>query len=168
MKTKDICHKISREIVNFAKQHGFGVLMEDLKGIRGRINYGRILNRRLHSWNFRKLQFYIEYKAKLEGLPVVYASPKGTSSLCPMCGGRLAPNGHRAVKCKKCGYENDRDVTACLNLLRMRGVPLPLKAINEAKAEVERIVIKCQLSDNGLYNRKFYIRFRLYVVLCCT
>ena len=28
--------------------------------------------------------------------------------------------------------------------LRMRGAPLPLKAINEAlKAEVERVVIKC-------------------------
>ncbi|MGP3668251.1 MAG: hypothetical protein ACKD6O_07920 [Candidatus Bathyarchaeota archaeon] len=40
--------------------------------------------------------------------------------------------------------ENDRDVTACLNMLRMRGAPLPLKAICEtSKAEVERIVIKC-------------------------
>jgi hypothetical protein len=26
-------------------------------------------------------------------------------------------------------------------ILRMRGAPLPLKAINEAKAEMERIVI---------------------------
>ncbi|MEM3716276.1 MAG: zinc ribbon domain-containing protein [Candidatus Bathyarchaeia archaeon] len=24
------------------------------------------------------------------------------------------------MKCKDCGYENDRDVIACLNLLRMR------------------------------------------------
>jgi putative transposase len=117
--------------------------MEDLKGIRKRINYGRMLNRRLHSWNFRRLQFYVEYKAKLEGLPVVYVSPRGTSSLCPVCGGRLAMNGHRRMKCK-CEYEGDRDVIACLNMLRMRGAPLPLKAINEAlKAEVERIVIKC-------------------------
>jgi len=142
-KTRDLCHKISRIIVDFAKQHGFGILMEDLKGIRGRINYGRILNRRLHSWNFRRLQFYIEYKAKLEGLPVIYVNPRGTSTLCPICGEKLASNGHRQLKCR-CGYENDRDIIACLNMLRMRGAPLPLKAINEAdKAEVERIVIKC-------------------------
>ncbi|MEM1605365.1 MAG: transposase [Fervidicoccaceae archaeon] len=142
-RSRDLCHKISRKIVDFARQHSLGIVMEDLKGIRKRINYGRMLNRRLHSWNFRRLQFYVEYKAKLEGLPVVYVSPRGTSSLCPVCGGRLALNGHRQMKCK-CGYEGDRDVIACLNMLRMRGAPLPLKAINEAlKAEVERIVIKC-------------------------
>lgn len=126
-KARDLCHKISRTVVDFTKQHSFGVIMEDLKGIRERIRYGRQMNRRLHYWNFRRLQFYIEYKAKLEGLPVVYVSPRGTSSLCPVCGGRLAPNGHRRMKCE-CGYENDRDVTACINMLRMRGVPFPLKS----------------------------------------
>jgi transposase len=39
---------------------------------------------------------------------------------------------HRRLKCPKCGYENDRDTTACLNMLRMRGAQLPLKAINDA------------------------------------
>jgi putative transposase len=141
-KTRDLCHKISRIIVDFVKQHGFGVLMEDLKGIRKHIDKGRMLNRRLHSWNFRKLQSYVEYKAKLEGLPVIYVNPKGTSSLCPICGGKLASNGHRQLECRKCRYEDDRDVIACLNILRMRGAPLPLKAINEADAEMERIIIK--------------------------
>ncbi|MCS7367504.1 MAG: RNA-guided endonuclease TnpB family protein, partial [archaeon YNP-WB-062] len=97
-KTRDSCHKISRIIVDFAKQYSFGIIMEDLKGIGERINYGRMLNRRLHSWNFRRLQFYIEYKAKLEGLPVIYVDPKGTSTLCPICGGKLASNGHRQLK----------------------------------------------------------------------
>jgi putative transposase len=143
-RTRDLCHKISRIIVGFVKQHGFGILMEDLKGIRRHINKGRVLNRRLHSWNFRRLQFYIEYKVKLEGLPVTYVNPRGTSTLCPICGGKLASNGHRLMKCQKCGYENDRDIIACLNMLRMRGAPLPQKATHEAnKAEMERIVIKC-------------------------
>ncbi|MBS7617356.1 transposase [Candidatus Bathyarchaeota archaeon] len=82
------------------------------------------------------------------GLPVVYVDPKHSSSLCSMCGDKLAPNGYRLLKCEKCGYEEDRDVIACLNLLkrnpRCGELPLPLKAIDEAlKAEVERIVIKC-------------------------
>jgi putative transposase len=140
-RTRDICHKISKEIVDFAKQHNLGILMEDLKGIRKRIKRGRRMNRRLHSWNFRKLQLYIEYKAKLNGLPVEYVNPRGTSSLCPICGGGLAPNGHRLMRCPRCGYENDRDAIAGINMLRMRGAPLPLKA-TEALAEVERIVIK--------------------------
>ena len=69
--------------------------------------------------------------------------------------GKLASNGHRLLKCLKCGYENDRDVIACLNMLRMKGAPLPLKATDEALAEVERIVIKCQLSDNGDQSQTF-------------
>jgi transposase len=53
----------------------------------------------------------------------------------------VAPNGHRLLRCPRCGYENDRDAIAGINMLRMRGAPLPLKA-TEALAEVERIVIK--------------------------
>ncbi len=83
-----------------------GIIMEDLKGIR-RKNYGKMLNRRLHSWNFRRLQFYIEYKAKLNSLPVEYVNPKHTSSLCPICNERVAPNGYRLLRCG-CGYEDDR------------------------------------------------------------
>ncbi len=129
-KAHDLCHKIARIVVDFAKKHGFGIIMEDLRGIRKSINKGRNLNRRLHSWNFRKLQFFIEYKAKLNGIPVVYVNPRNTSSLCPICGGKLAPNGRRLMKCRSCGYENDRDVIACLNMLRMRGVSVPPECLS--------------------------------------
>ena len=116
-RTKDICHKISKLIVEFSKEYGFGILMEDLKGIRKRIKRRR-MNRRLHSWNFRRLQLYIEYKAKLNGLPVVYVNPRGTSSLCPTCGEKLSPNGYRRLRCSRCGLEEDRDIIAVRNLLR--------------------------------------------------
>jgi len=62
----------------------------------------------------------ISFKAKLEGLPVViYVDARSTSNLCLVCGGSLkkAPKGHRMLRCG-CGYENDRDVIACLDLLR--------------------------------------------------
>ncbi|MEM2661507.1 MAG: transposase [Nitrososphaeria archaeon] len=146
-RVKDLCHKLSKSMVDFAKQHGFGIVLEDLKNMRRRINYSKRMNRRLHSLPYRKIQFYIEYKANLSGLPVEYVDAKFSSSLCPICGGRLASNGHRILKCKACGFEEDRDVIACLNLLkrnpRCGGSPLPQKATHEAfKAEVERIVIK--------------------------
>ena len=35
------------------------------------------------------------------------------------------------AKLRKGVYEDDRDVTACINMLRMRGVPFPLKATYE-------------------------------------
>jgi len=147
-RTESLCHKIAKMIVSRARKHGFGIVMENLKGMRKQIRYGKRMNRRLHTLPYRRLQSYIEYKAKLAGLPVVYVNPRGTSSLCPICGGKLASNGHRLLKCRKCGCEKDRDVVACLNLLernpRCGEFPFPPKATHEAlSAEVERIVIKC-------------------------
>jgi len=124
-RTRDMLHKISRVIVNMVRELKAGIIMEDLNGIKRR-NRGRSLNRRLHGfWPVRRLQFYIDYKAKLAGLPVHYVNPKGTSTRCPICSSRLVPNGHRVLKCPKCGLEGDRDVIACLNILKMWGVPVP-------------------------------------------
>jgi len=114
------CIKSLRPFVEFAKVRGCGIISEGLKGIRKRFNFNNILDRRLHSWSFRKLQHYIEYKAKLEGLPVVFVNPKNTSSRCPICGGRLTPNEQwREKVCKKCEIVWNRDIVGCLNLLKM-------------------------------------------------
>ena len=135
-RVKDILHKVSKTIVEYAKVRGCGIILEDLKGIRKRINFDRIMNRRLHNWSFRKLQYYIEYKAKLNGIPVVYVNPKGSSSHCPICGEKLTPNGQwRFKKCKKCNIVWNRDFVACLNLLKMWGFALPL---NDLMRELTR------------------------------
>ncbi|WP_457549044.1 zinc ribbon domain-containing protein [Archaeoglobus sp.] len=50
-------------------------------------------------------------------------NPKGTSSYCPMCGEKLAPNGQwRDKVCKRCNIVWNRDLVAYLNLLKMWGV----------------------------------------------
>ncbi|WP_456486943.1 RNA-guided endonuclease TnpB family protein, partial [Candidatus Alkanophaga liquidiphilum] len=68
-------HIIANEIVAYAKQFEKPVIaMEELDGIRENMNGSAKLNRRLHAWSFRKLQQYIEYKANLEGIPVVYVN----------------------------------------------------------------------------------------------
>ena len=76
------------------------------------------MNGRLHRWSFRKLQYIIEYKAKLNGLNVTYVEARGSSSYCPICGAKLSLNGHRRMRCRKCGYEEDRDFIAVKNLLK--------------------------------------------------
>jgi len=62
------------------------IAMEKLDGIRENMNSSAKLNRRLHAWSFRKLQQYIEYKANLEGISVVYSNPKNTSKGCHSVG----------------------------------------------------------------------------------
>jgi len=85
------------------------IALEDLKEIRTKIKYSNKINGRLHRWSFRKFQQILEYKAKLSGIPVVYVNPRKTSSLCPICGSKLSPNGQRSLKCE-CGLVADRDV----------------------------------------------------------
>ncbi|MEM1883312.1 MAG: zinc ribbon domain-containing protein, partial [Candidatus Bathyarchaeia archaeon] len=110
-------------------------LMEDLRNIRKAINHkvkryngfskriqpvslrNKNFKRRLNTWNFRKLQFLLEYKHKLNGFDVVYLNPHKTSSICSRCGGKIAP---RERRCQNCGI--DRHINACLNMLKMWGV----------------------------------------------
>jgi putative transposase len=113
-----IYHEVANRIIDEARKVKASTLvLEELTDMRRRIKRSKELNGRLNRWSFRKLQWIAEYKAKLAGLNVVYVDAKGTSSLCPVCGGRLSPNGHRRLKCG-CGLEEDRDVIAVKNLLR--------------------------------------------------
>jgi len=124
----DFYHKLANKIVELAEKYG-GLALEDLTEIRDSIRYSAEMNGRLHRWSFRKIQSIIEYKAKLKGVRVVFVNPAYTSSLCPVCGGKLSPNGHRVLKCSNCGFEADRDVVGSWNIrlraLKMWGVSVP-------------------------------------------
>ncbi|RLF79185.1 transposase [Thermococci archaeon] len=124
----DLYHKLANKIVELAEKYG-GIALEDLTEIRESIRYSAEMNGRLHRWSFHKLQSIIEYKAKLKGVKVVFVNPAFTSCLCPVCGGKLSPNGGRVLKCSKCGFEADRDVVGSWNIrlraLKMWGVSVP-------------------------------------------
>jgi putative transposase len=138
-RTRDILHKLSKLLAD--KFKGYGFLLENLKGLRNSANK-RVLrfnrfNRkiqaisvkdgfikgRLNRMAFRKLQNYIEYKANLNTSPVHYLSPKNTSKFCFRCGGKI----NSLKYCPKCGL--DRDINACLNLLKMWGVCVPPESL---------------------------------------
>lgn len=124
----DIYHKVANKIVGIALRTNSAIALEDLTKIRDRIRYSRKMNGRLHRWSFRVMQDIIEYKAQLNGIEVLYVNPHNTSSLCPVCGGKLSPNGQRVLKCS-CGLEADRDVVGSWNIrlrgLKMWGVSVP-------------------------------------------
>jgi len=118
-RVEDIYHKLANQIVDEAKElKASTIVLEELANIRERIRRSKAINGRLNRWSFRKFQEMMEYKAKLAGLSVVYVDAKGTSSLCPICGEKLSPNGYRQMKCRKCSLEQDRDIIAVKNLLR--------------------------------------------------
>ena len=74
------------------------------------------MNSFLHLWAYKKLLKTIEFKARVEGIPVIKVNPKGMSSKCPICQSKLKENGYRRLKCPSCGFEADRDYVAALNV----------------------------------------------------
>ena len=151
---RDLLHKAAKQVVDIAGDRG--IVMENLNGIRKRIRYGRKMNRRLHSWPFRRLQLYIDYKAKLAGLPVHYVNPKGTSSMCPECGGKMRALKGRMLRCPRCGYEADRDVVASINILRRFltqdvGSPVPPESPHtRGKSRSGMKVLNVRAGQNGV------------------
>jgi putative transposase len=123
-----ILHRTSRAVVDRARKGRFGIVMEDLKGIRKLYRkgngQGRGYRHRLNSWSYYELQRQIEYKARWDGIPVYYVGAWGTSSKCSTCGGRTSrsPNGHRLVCCQTCRTTFDRDENAARNILAKGGL----------------------------------------------
>jgi putative transposase len=138
-KVKQILHQASKAIVQQAKQNQYGLVMEKLTGIRRLYRkgngQGRVYRARMNSWSYGELQRQIEYKARWEGLPVIYVNPAGTSRKCSMCGSRMAriPEENRLLTCPSCGFTVDRDVNAARNILarglRFSPVAHPVEAM---------------------------------------
>ncbi len=121
-----LLHNVSASIVRRAKEKRFGIVMEEIRGIRRLYRkgngQGNNYRARLNSWSFYELQRQIEYKARWEGIPVVYVAARGTSVNCSICGSRTYPNGRRTLSCSKCDISIDRDVNAARNILAKGGV----------------------------------------------
>jgi len=115
-----ILNNCSSAIVRQAREKRFGIAMEDLRGLRKLYRkgngQGRNYRARLSSWSYYELRRQIEYKARWEGIPVVYVPARGTSVTCSTCGSRTYPNEQRGVHCPKCRTTVDRDVNAARNI----------------------------------------------------
>jgi putative transposase len=112
---KDLNHKISRKIVDMAQVQHAALVFEDLGGIRQTRKQHRSFKYALHSWSFYQLQMFVEYKAKLLGIPVLYVDPAYTSQDCSMCGAR-GQRQDKGFKCPVCGHVDHADVNAAFNI----------------------------------------------------
>jgi IS605 OrfB family transposase len=113
---KDTDHKISRQLVDFAKDNQVSIIrLEKLSGIRQTARTSRKNEKNLHSWSFYRLAQFIEYKAILEGIKVEYVNPKYTSQICPACGERNKAK-DRTYQCS-CGFKGHRDIVGALNII---------------------------------------------------
>jgi putative transposase len=114
----DYAHKLGDLIAELALRHRSLIVLEDLEKLRENGKKGRRFNKRLGLWFYRRVQFCVEYEARERGLKVVKVNPRGTSSRCPRCGGRLVENEYRVLRCRMCSFAGDRDVIATVNLYK--------------------------------------------------
>jgi putative transposase len=112
-KTKDINHKVSKQIVDYAVEHRKAIVLEDLGHIKSSKKCGHYVQKT--NWSFFQLAIFIAYKAALHGIPVIYVNPAYTSKTCSRCGFINVVDGKR-FKCKSCGHEDHRDVNAAFNI----------------------------------------------------
>jgi putative transposase len=71
---------------------------------------------KLYLMQYRRVQYWIEWQAKKNGLKVIYVDPHYSFTHCSKCCNEMKEASHRHFKCVKCGYENDRDVIAIMSL----------------------------------------------------
>jgi putative transposase len=116
-------HCISKAIVAVAERDRCAIALEDLQGIRGRVQAPRRQRARLHNWGFHEERSLIVYKALQCGAPIVLVDPRNTSRECPAC--HLIDKRNRKTRnefqCIGCGFSGPADHVAGINI-RSRGL----------------------------------------------
>ncbi len=116
---RNLNHQVSKAIIDIAKKSKCGIKLEDLKGIRDNRKHAKSFNYNLHSWSFYQLEQFIKYKAKLEGIPLIYVEAKNTSKECSRCGDIGVRLGKK-FEClnQKCGHVDHADANAGFNIAK--------------------------------------------------
>jgi len=131
--------------VGGAENSNSGIKMERLNGIRKGRKHSRKFNGTLHSWGFYQLQNFIEYKARLRGIPLVYVEPRNTSKECSRCGSVGTRDGKKFV-CPN-GHVEHADVNAGFNIALRPSIVQ--SAIEREYGRGELIAPKTQLQESG-------------------
>jgi putative transposase len=117
-RARDIEHKVSREVVDFAVERQVGQLViGDVRDVAGGKRLNSKSQQKISNWSHGKLRDYIGYKAKAVGIAVNDKIDEHyTSQTCPNCGHRHKPKG-RTFLCPACGFCGHRDIVGASNLL---------------------------------------------------
>ncbi|ABD01230.1 ISSoc1, transposase [Synechococcus sp. JA-2-3B'a(2-13)] len=136
-------HRISKAIVSRAKTTNSAIALEDLTGIRKRVNQqprSKAERRRANSWAFYQLRQFLEYKARAAGVSLILVPPAYTSQTCHKClhihpeQGKSYRSG-KSFKCGHCGWEGDADLNGA-NVIALLGA-----AVNQPRGSW----LACQL-----------------------
>ncbi len=123
-------HVIAKKLVEKAKDTERGIALENLRHIRERTAVRKSDRAKYSSGSFFQLQSLIEYKAKLQGVPVQYVDPHHTSRQCASCGHTEKANRktQSRFQCVCCGHIANADQSAAINIAARATVNQPIVA----------------------------------------
>jgi IS605 OrfB family transposase len=125
---RHVNHCISKEIVSIAEDTNRGIALEQLKGISSRTRFRKADRQRLGNWAFFQLDTFINYKAKIKGIPVIFVDPRNTSRECHVCG-HIAKSNRKSqslFSCGNCGSTFNADFNAAINISKRAEVNRPI------------------------------------------
>jgi len=122
---EDFARKVGKWVVEIAEDLCANVIkLENLRNLIKNVDkLPSEFRDKLYLMQYRRIQYWIEWQAKKHGILVQYVNPSYSSVSCPKCGRKMKEVSHRWFKCN-CGYENDRDVIAVVNLNRRGSLTL--------------------------------------------
>ncbi|MCX6656230.1 MAG: transposase [Candidatus Bathyarchaeota archaeon] len=125
---RQVNHIISKELVAVAKGTKRALALEDLRGIRSRVTVRRGQRGRHGKWAFDQLRAFVDYKAKIAGVPVLVVDPRYTSRRCSTCGHteKLNRVSQSVFRCRSCGHVENADLNAAKNIQWRAGVNQPI------------------------------------------
>lgn len=137
-RSRDLNHKLSREVVDLAKTKQMGIRLENLSRIRERTNQKSSRKSRgiTNNWNFYQLRQMIEYKGRICGVLIEFINPAYTSKTCSRCG-EIGTRSKKTFECGSCGHADHADANAAFNiasamLVAHIGKEPDMKAVSES------------------------------------
>ena len=150
--------KIAVTVVRAAKSLGYGIVVERLpkrvaEKMANNVRNSK-LRHRIYQAAFRGMVKTVKDVAGKHGVPLVEVDPKHTSQTCPLCVHRpMTRSAGRVMICPRCGFSYDRDIIACMNLLKRLvdegAMPLPPKPMS-LRPEVAALPMKAWAKANPL------------------
>jgi IS605 OrfB family transposase len=114
---EDFAKKVGKKVVEEAIKMNTNVIkLENLKYMIKKVKkIHKKFRDKLYLMQYRKIQYWIDWQAKKHELLVKYVYAAYSSIKCPKCKNKMNEISYRWFKCN-CGYENDRDIIAIINL----------------------------------------------------
>jgi putative transposase len=115
---RDILHKASRQVVEFARANDVQLLaVGDVRDVADGVDKGAKANQKISQWPHGKFVRYLSYKAAQVGMQVKQIPEDYSTRTCSHCGWvkKRAPGGRRYF-CPVCGAKIHRDVNGASNI----------------------------------------------------